>query len=158
MPRVGFTGTSRYASVHAHKEKRLSRRDDLTSWFYLIVELAAGKLPWPAHAERSEIMAIKKTISTADLCGELPMQFREIWRVFRKLKFTDKPDYAWIKGMVKDVMKDVCGEGPHRYDWEEMGKEAIQRVSAIPLEMGPDLADSESVLYEPGCTDRCSVA
>jgi serine/threonine protein kinase len=158
MPRVGFIGTKRYASVHAHKEKRLSRRDDLTSWFYSIVEMAEGKLPWPAHAEQEEIMALKKATTAAELCGELPMQFQEIWRVLRKLKFTDKPNYAWIRGLLKEVIRERRGDEPHKFEWEGMSDEMVQSVSAIPLNMGVALPESEGILYEPTCNDRCTIA
>jgi serine/threonine protein kinase len=158
LPRAGFTGTSRYASLHAHKEKRLSRRDDLTSWFYSIVELAIGKLPWPTHAEKKEIMALKKSIATEDLCGELPLQFHEIWRTLKKLKFRDKPNYAWIRKMVKEVIQNTRGENPHHFDWEEMGDDVIKTVSAITLDMGEDLSESEGLLKDQGSGNECTVA
>jgi tau tubulin kinase len=41
-----FRGSSAYASVHAHKEKDLSRRDDLWSLLYVLVEFQQGDLPW----------------------------------------------------------------------------------------------------------------
>ena len=40
QPRVfaGFRGTVRYASVNAHENRELGRRDDLWSLFYMLVE------------------------------------------------------------------------------------------------------------------------
>lgn len=40
---ASFRGSTTYASVHAHLEKDLSRRDDLWSWFYVLVELLEGQ-------------------------------------------------------------------------------------------------------------------
>ena len=44
--RLGFRGTVRFASPACHKEEELSRRDDLWSWLFMIVDVSVGKLPW----------------------------------------------------------------------------------------------------------------
>lgn len=38
-----FRGTSLYASINSHNEKDLSRRDDLWSLFYVMLDLLIGK-------------------------------------------------------------------------------------------------------------------
>lgn len=40
---ASFRGSTTYASVHAHQQRDLSRRDDLWSWLYMLVELITGK-------------------------------------------------------------------------------------------------------------------
>lgn len=44
-PRSGasFRGSTAYASLHAHRNEDLSRRDDLWSWFYMLLELVEGE-------------------------------------------------------------------------------------------------------------------
>ena len=49
---AGFTGTCRYASFYAHDFFELSRRDDLISWFYSLIELSIGSVPWPGSKDR----------------------------------------------------------------------------------------------------------
>lgn len=39
---TSFRGSTTYASVHAHRNEDLSRRDDLWSWFYMLLELVEG--------------------------------------------------------------------------------------------------------------------
>ena len=39
---TAFRGSTTYASVHAHHGQDLSRRDDLWSWFYILVEMVDG--------------------------------------------------------------------------------------------------------------------
>jgi len=33
-------------SIRAHQHKELTTKDDLQSWFYMLVELTKGFLPW----------------------------------------------------------------------------------------------------------------
>lgn len=47
--RVGFRGSSMYASVRAHDELEQCPLDDLWSLAFLVVDMVAGSLPWKAH-------------------------------------------------------------------------------------------------------------
>ncbi|GMR51739.1 hypothetical protein PMAYCL1PPCAC_21934, partial [Pristionchus mayeri] len=55
---IGWRGTTRYASLEAHQEKDLGRRDDIESWFYLVIEVTTGSLPWKGITgeERSTVV------------------------------------------------------------------------------------------------------
>jgi hypothetical protein len=57
-----FRGSSAYASVNAHEERDLSRRDDLWSLLYVLVEFLQGDLPWRkacAEADKEAVMRHK---------------------------------------------------------------------------------------------------
>jgi serine/threonine protein kinase len=145
---VGFTGTSRYASLHAHDQRRLSRRDDLISWFYAVMELAEGKLPWPVDGNHEKIMELKRSMTAAQMCASLPAQFKGIWRTVSSLKFKETPDYHAIREAIRQAMKEE-NLSNETFDWETVGSESVP--SAIPLEMEEGSGDDRSEPSEGGC-------
>ena len=44
--RCDFRGTIPYASLTAHNKMDLSRKDDMWSFFYMLIEFLEGTLPW----------------------------------------------------------------------------------------------------------------
>lgn len=57
---AGFRGTARYASIHSHRSMELSRRDDLWSVFYVLIEFSVGSLPWRKVKDKEQIGALKE--------------------------------------------------------------------------------------------------
>jgi serine/threonine protein kinase len=139
---AGFTGTCRYASIHAHEEKQLSRRDDLISWFYTIIELAQGRVPWPGSRDRLKTFEMKKELPTSELCEGLPYQFEEIWRRLRKMKFREVPDYDFIRKRIRGSIKNLGFRHTPQFDWEVLPCEEISEISSVPLTMGGVNSDS----------------
>lgn len=150
----GFTGTCRYASVNAHKEYELSRRDDLFSWFYSIMEIARGSLPWPGSKDKQETQRMKSTMQIDALCDCLPQEFKKIYMNIRSLKFSQDPDYQYIKNLIHKAIAQIPQE-EHILDWEKLSHEEIERVSFIPLNMGDhDFPEEASSIptADGGCT------
>ncbi|KAJ3446508.1 tau-tubulin kinase [Anaeramoeba flamelloides] len=50
---MGFRGTTRYASLNFHLGIDLSRRDEIWSLLYLLVEFLKGELPWSQVKDHS---------------------------------------------------------------------------------------------------------
>jgi serine/threonine protein kinase len=157
--RPGYTGTTRYASLHAHDRQELSRRDDLISWFYSLVECARGQTPWPGNSNKQKAMRIKRQISTKQLCAALPSEFREIWEIIGRLRYEDMPHYERIKRIIKRAARGVRGD--RVYDWERLSKATLSELTTLPLDMGgridSDTAPAgEDNEQDGGCA--CSVA
>jgi serine/threonine protein kinase len=157
MADVGFTGTCRYASVHAHREQRLSRRDDLISWFYSVVELAHGKLPWPGQKNREKTLEIKARMKAEELCDGLHENFHIIWQDVKKLSFSGTPHYRRIRGLIKDVIRGLNFVGTPKFDWETADRQVIQNITQIPLDMGEPVELSWSEGSAPVCA-ACDVS
>jgi serine/threonine protein kinase len=133
---AGFTGTCRYASLHAHEEKQLSRRDDLISWFYSTIELAHGRVPWPGSRDRVMTVKLKKELSISILCEGFPSPFEDIWKHLRGMKFRERPNYSFIRKSIRKSIKDLGFREPPRFDWEGMSTEEMSEISSVPLTMG----------------------
>lgn len=128
----GYTGTVRYASLHAHDEMELSRRDDMISWFYSMVELAKGKLPWPGSDNKEETIRLKRTLTVEEICTGMPQEFIPIYRHISMLGYEDTPDYELI---ILYLNQALSKENTSKtvLDWEKLNSEEIQEISSIPL-------------------------
>eukprot|EP01156_Anaeramoeba_ignava_P022450 Anaeramoba_ignava/c20676_g4_i4.p1 GENE.c20676_g4_i4~~c20676_g4_i4.p1 ORF type:complete len:273 (-),score=64.02 c20676_g4_i4:344-1162(-) len=73
--RAGFRGTTKFASLQAHLSKEQSRRDDLWSLLFTLIEFLTRKLPWKNVKEKEKIIELKKEYSSEKLVATLPHEF-----------------------------------------------------------------------------------
>ena len=112
-----FTGTGRYASVYTHLGIEQSRRDDLESLAYCLIYFFNGFLPWEKiKAKNNEIkyrkiLEQKMNINIQNVCKNLPIEFDEFLKYTRDLQFEMKPDYNYLKELLRKVSeKNNCIE------------------------------------------------
>ena len=55
-----FRGTIPYASLTAHYKKELGRKDDLWSYFFIILEFLEEPLSWKANTCKDQVRDIKQ--------------------------------------------------------------------------------------------------
>eukprot|EP00668_Euglena_longa_P001239 GGOE01001468.1.p1 GENE.GGOE01001468.1~~GGOE01001468.1.p1 ORF type:complete len:506 (-),score=68.77 GGOE01001468.1:353-1870(-) len=115
---AGFRGTARYASVHSHESKELSRRDDLWSLFYVLVEFASGSLPWRKIKDKDQIGELKAKYTNQDLVKDLPSAFGLFLEHLQSLGYQSSPDYSYLRSLLQTVLdaEGVVVDTP--YDWE----------------------------------------
>jgi len=123
-----LTGTARYASISTHIGIEQARRDDLESLGYLFVYFLKGKLPWQnlkAKNTKDKYEHIKdKKIATKveKLCEGLPAEFIQYISYCRAQKFEAKPDYSYLRGILKNLFKQLNYEYDYEYDWVALAK------------------------------------
>ena len=98
-----FRGTFTYASLNAHNKLDLSRRDDLWSFFFMILDLLNENLPWRnCKDDKEDIQKMKeKCLSNPkdNLFLTTCKNKEGIYNIFRyicSLKYEDKPNYKYI--------------------------------------------------------------
>ena len=97
-----FVGTARFASVNTHLGLEQSRRDDLLSIGYVLIYMIKGGLPWQGIEGKDKIhkLAEKKIQIPNDvLCSGLPNEFLHYLNYCKNLKFEERPDYKYLKGL-----------------------------------------------------------
>jgi casein kinase 1/casein kinase I family protein HRR25 len=138
-----LTGTPRYASINNHLGIEQSRRDDMESIGYVLVYFASGSLPWQglkANTKKQKyqkIMDKKMSVSIATLCRGLPDELRRYLEYTRSLRFEDKPNYPYLKGLFREALETKkYGDQVMGFDWLRMkgGVPGIGSSSGAPPE------------------------
>lgn len=103
--KADFRGTVSFASLNAHNNIDLARRDDLWSLYFVILDFLNEKLKWREQKEYS--MEEVKNIKTECLNNpeeklwivtkDVP-EVKHIFHHLKKLKYEDVPDYAFVRG------------------------------------------------------------
>lgn len=118
-----LTGTARYASVGALKGIEQSRRDDLESLGYVWLYLLRGDLPWMGLNVRDQkhkydkICEVKSKTPFPELCKGFPEEFVKYFNYVRNLRFTEKPNYAELRQLFRDLFKKLGYIYDYKYDW-----------------------------------------
>uniref|UniRef100_A0A915BAQ2 non-specific serine/threonine protein kinase n=1 Tax=Parascaris univalens TaxID=6257 RepID=A0A915BAQ2_PARUN len=119
-----LVGTAKYASLNSHNGLELSRRDDLESLGYIIVEFINRELPWKEQRSKARfrtkqqsynrIRNIKEQTDWSTLCPRMA----EWIRYCRQLEFPDDPDYDHLISILRSlkpseesVMEEAASNG-----------------------------------------------
>ncbi|CAJ0948292.1 unnamed protein product, partial [Mesorhabditis belari] len=115
-----FRGTPRYAPIASHDSRDHSRKEDLESWFYMLIDFSNASLPWKGLNEIAEVGEGKKRARK-----ELPRffegcpkkEYKDILMIIDNLQYYDVPPYQKIYDILRKCIIDhKLPEFP--YDWE----------------------------------------
>lgn len=133
-----MTGTTRYASINIHMGIEPSRRDDLTSIGYMLVYfIRGGKLPWQSlkisnRAERNNlVMNSKMTTSIELLCNGFPSAFALYLNYCGSLHFEDRPDYAYVRSLFKQLSMSEAYTNDDVFDWSIFGSLSTSATASL---------------------------
>ncbi|KAL7690394.1 putative protein kinase [Plasmopara halstedii] len=139
-----FRGTSMYASLSSHRRQELGPKDDLWSWFYLVMDFLRGELPWAADAQlknRQTVLRLKEHYTEASpslLVEGLPgaVQLLEMMEYLQSLRYEDIPDYKRIRKQLQAVGKsslviENSDSGDEEASADTMEVKALADVSSL---------------------------
>ena len=111
-------GNRDFISINYHKRIEASRRDDIESLGYNLVNFMKGKLPW-TNLNDSKLKLEKKIDTSLDeLCEGLPGEFKEFIDYARKLEFKERPNYSYLNQLlIKAGKSNGIDLDKVEYDW-----------------------------------------
>ncbi|GAB2293362.1 Casein kinase 1-like protein 2 [Dionaea muscipula] len=138
-----LTGTARYASMNTHLGIEQSRRDDLESLGYVLMYFLRGSLPWQGlkagtKKQKYEKISEKKVSTSIEaLCRCYPTEFASYFHYCRSLRFDDKPDYAYLKRIFRDLFIREGFQFDYVFDWTILKYQQSQIVAPPPRAIVP---------------------
>ena len=111
-------------SVNAHFGMEQSRRDDMEAIGYLLIYfLKGGKLPWMGYREENmrerfrKIGLSKQQINISNFCRDLPREVAIYLRYVRSLRFTEPPDYNYLRSLLRSCLLARDQVEDDIFDW-----------------------------------------
>jgi casein kinase 1 len=133
-----LTGTARYASVNTHVGVEQSRRDDLEAIGYVLMYFNRGSLPWQGlkatgkKEKYEKIMEKKMSTPVEVLCKHFPSEFVTYLNYCRSLRFEDRPDYAYLRRLLKDLFFREGYQYDFVFDWTILNYNAKEKNDESP--------------------------
>ncbi|XP_028807406.1 casein kinase 1-like protein 2 [Neltuma alba] len=146
-----LTGTARYASMNTHLGIEQSRRDDLESLGYVLTYFLRGSLPWQGlkagtKKQKYEKISEKKVSTSIEaLCRGYPSEFASYFHYCRSLRFDDKPDYAYLKRLFRDLFIREGFQFDYVFDWTILKYQQSQIATPPARGVGPGVGPSSGM-------------
>lgn len=131
-----LTGTARYASLNTHIGIEQGRRDDLETIGYVLMYFSRGSLPWQGlkaatKEEKYKKIMEKKVACTPEVLGKhLPQEFVTYLNYCRNLEFEDRPDYAYLRMILKDLFIRENFVYDWTFDWDSLNNQQVEEHAA----------------------------
>ena len=132
-----LTGTARYASINTHMGIEQSRRDDLESLGYLLMYFLRGSLPWQGlravtkEEKYAKILQKKRSTTIDSLCRGYPPEFALYFNYVRSLGFEERPDYAYLRKIFRNVYIRERFKNDDIFDWTNVESTTASGGNAI---------------------------
>ena len=116
-------GTIRYASVNSMKGFEMSRRDDLESFYYMIIFFLLKNLPWQNIKGKTlgekylEILEIKQEFNIDDYKMIIPNEIIKMFKYVKNLKFDEEPNYFMIKNSFRSILYGMGHSELDTFSW-----------------------------------------
>ena len=118
-----IVGTARYTSINSLRGYEMSRRDDLESFYYMVIFFILKKLPWQDIKANSrvekyhKILELKFIFDIDDYKILLPNEIIKMFKYVKKLKFEETPNYSMIKNSFKSILYNIGHTEMETFSW-----------------------------------------
>ena len=113
---ASIVGTPTFLSQNAVQGMTVSRRDDLESMLYVLLQMHRCELPWQNYSDvkkectfpeeaLEEFKEARANLSDEAVAGFFPRQLRAAFRYVRALRFSEFPNYALLRDILADRAK-----------------------------------------------------
>ncbi len=111
--KADFRGTVSFASLNAHNQIHLARRDDLWSWYFVLLDFYNEQLKWRENKSltMNQVRDIKQRCLDdvenqlwSKESSDIP-EIRDIYHSINDLAYKDKPDYSYIRGKLMEILQ-----------------------------------------------------
>ena len=110
-------GSSNFVSINVHKCIEPSRRDDVESCIYIILNMFVGRLEWFGETDVYKIIRMKSELTQQP---DLPSFIKHMLQYVRQLKFDEKPDYQLLLGILIDLFNEHgFRKDDDEYEWSD---------------------------------------
>ncbi|CAD8185707.1 unnamed protein product [Paramecium pentaurelia] len=150
---TSFIGTTRYASIAAHKGFELSRKDDIESLIYVLLYFMKGQLPWQnmqnvSDEERTvKVGEMKMSIDLRELFKDVPIEFALILEYLKQLQYLSEPNYDFVVQQFEKAAENLGIQLDYSYDWDQqqqpmkisqsVNSEIMQRSTTLNQQLQP---------------------
>ncbi|KAG6467285.1 hypothetical protein ZIOFF_074895 [Zingiber officinale] len=124
------------------------RRDDLESLGYVLMYFLRGRLPSMARSK-------SRNKEAKALCRGYPTEFASYFHYCRSLRFEDKPDYAYLKRLFRELFIREGFQFDYVFDWTILKYQQSQIAGPPPRAIGPSAGPSPG-LSPAAANDRQS--
>ncbi|CAO4360864.1 hypothetical protein L5515_000738 [Caenorhabditis briggsae] len=121
---VGFKGTVRYAPIACHRNIEMAPKDDVESWFYLLIDLIlVGSVPWRKLTDKHEVLKMKEECrkDKRSLLYNGIKQTTELNKILDYIDsraYQDRLDYQFIYKSLSEACTAAGMDIDAPYDWE----------------------------------------
>lgn len=150
-----LTGTARYASINTHLGIEQSRRDDLESLGYLLMYFLRGSLPWQGlrattkEEKYAKILAKKRATTIDSLCRGFPPEFALYFNYVRSLGFEERPDYAYLRKIFRNVFIRERFASDDIFDWTLIQSQRQEDASSTPVNEEQPAQPPQKSAFQP---------
>ena len=108
-------GSPNFISLNVHNGLEPSRRDDLESCIYIILNMLFGKLEW-FDKNHNEMAFLKYKLTNVE---EVPSFIKIILHYIREMRFDETPDYTYIIHLLVKALNDHHYINDNKYEWSK---------------------------------------